>query len=460
MHMQDCAIVGGGFTGTALALHLLERMPAGSRLTLINAGAPLGRGLAYGTQSPLHLLNVPAGRMAWRPDRPDDFITWLGERGRAASGKSFVPRAWYGEYLAARLQEALRCRPDIRWTHEVRRIRDCHPCEGGWALRDDAGGVLQTRRLVLALGHFTPQDPHPSLQALEAPRYIRDPWQPGATQDLAPDAPVAIVGAGLTMLDLLTSLDHAGHRGPVLCLSRRGIAPLAHRDNELPPPAFQAPQGWIDGHRLRACVRQMRDTARRLRPPEDWRDLWVALRARTPALWQGLDLAQRRQFLRHLQVYWDVHRHRAAPTVVALLERLLREGRLTLHAGRLAGAEILADGRVSLHWTARGHAALQAVQVQRVFNCTGPSSRIERDPSGLFQALASQGRLQPCPLGLGVHTAPDYQLLDAEGHPQQGLYYLGPLLRAQHWEATAVPELRVHAQQLADVLQQGILSTV
>ena len=197
--------------------------------------------------------------------------------------------------------------------------------------------------------------------------------------------------------------------------------------------------------------------AGRLRPPEDWRDLWVALRTRTPALWQSLDLAQRRRFLRHLQVYWDVHRHRAAPGAIAVLERLQQQGRLTLRAGRVAHAVPGHDGSVDLRWKARGHDALHSQSVQRIFNCTGPSSRIAQDRSGLFQALASQQRLRACPLGLGIWTAPDYRMLDASGRPQDGLYYLGPLLRAQHWEATAVPELRVHAQQLAAVLLQGIL---
>jgi hypothetical protein len=32
------------------------------------------------------------------------------------------------------------------------------------------------------------------------------------------------------------------------------------------------------------------------------------------------------------------------------------------------------------------------------------------------------------------------------------VYYVGPLLKAMHWESTAVPELRVHAARLAATL--------
>lgn len=449
--MLDCVIVGGGFTGSAVACHLLEQLPAGARLRLVNAGAPLARGLAYGTQSAHHLLNVPAARMAWRSDRPYDFIQWLTEQGRAAAGKSFVPRAWYGEYLGARLQDAVNQRPDVRWEHVVGSIRDVRPVTGGWSLTDANGVTAQTRQLVLALGHFAPQDPHPDLPGLPPPLYIRDPWQRGALDGLDPDAPVAILGAGLTMLDLLISLNHAGHRGPVLCLSRRGVAPLPHRDNELPPPGFRAPAAWLTGHALRQWVRELRDAARALNPGEDWRDLWVAMRARTPALWQSLDARDRRRFLRHLQVYWDVHRHRAAPPAIATMQALRESGRLKLHAGRVLHVDQMTDG-LQLQWRERGQEQIHLSRVLRLFNCTGPSSRIGQDQSGLFPALAAEGRLAVCPHGLGVLTGADYQLLDVLGQPQAGLHYIGPLLRAQHWEATAVPELREHAQRLAGLL--------
>lgn len=42
--------------------------------------------------------------------------------------------------------------------------------------------------------------------------------------------------------------------------------------------------------------------------------------------------------------------------------------------------------------------------------------------------------------------------MGADGRIVKGLYYVGPWLRARDWEATAVPELRVHAQRLAERL--------
>ena len=70
----------------------------------------------------------------------------------------------------------------------------------------------------------------------------------------------------------------------------------------------------------------------------------------------------------------------------------------------------------------------------------------------LLDALLARGLLRPDPLALGLETGPDLALLDAEGKPSRWLYLVGPLLKAGYWEATAVPELRVHAAQLAENL--------
>ena len=45
-------------------------------------------------------------------------------------------------------------------------------------------------------------------------------------------------------------------------------------------------------------------------------------------------------------------------------------------------------------------------------------------------------------------------MIDADGRATTRLFYLGPMLRADHWEATAVGELRVRAEQLAATLSK------
>lgn len=453
----DALVVGGGFVGVAAADELLARAPAGARIGLVNGGGALGRGLAYGTGSELHVLNVPAARMSWHPERPDDFCAWLREQDLPHAPADFVPRGQYGAYLAARLEQAVAVRADLSWRHWQGRVLDLQPDAGGWRVALEEGPPLQAKAVLLALGNFAPACPHRDLAGLAPARYAANPWDEAALADLAPDAPLALIGTGLTMLDLLVSLEARGHRGPLLALSRRGLLPQAHRRNELPPPDWQAPTDWLQGQGLRKQLHGFRAALREARAAgHDWRDLWVALRPRTAALWQGLSPRERAQFLRHLQALWDVHRHRAAPAAIGLLERARADGRLLVVAGRLQRVDADAQG-LELHWRTRAAGRPQCFEAQRVINCTGPSNRIADDRSPLFADLQHAGRLQPCPLGLGVQVDAEYRLLDAQGRPQQGLHYAGPMLKSQFWEATAVPELRLHARQAAGALLASVV---
>src|SRR5580704_13574523 len=79
------AIIGAGFSGTLLALHLLRRCPGSVRIHLIEQRPRFGRGLAYSTGNLSHVLNVPTSRMSAFHDKPHDFLDWLRQDGHPAS---------------------------------------------------------------------------------------------------------------------------------------------------------------------------------------------------------------------------------------------------------------------------------------------------------------------------------------------------------------------------------------
>jgi uncharacterized NAD(P)/FAD-binding protein YdhS len=88
------AIVGGGASGALQALHLAE---AGlSDVTLIERARPPGRGVAYSTLRPEHLLNVSARRMSAFAHDPDHFSRWFGQR-HGGGPEDFAPRMVYGD---------------------------------------------------------------------------------------------------------------------------------------------------------------------------------------------------------------------------------------------------------------------------------------------------------------------------------------------------------------------------
>lgn len=444
------AIVGSGFSGVAVAWQLLGGMRPGSAITMINGSGRFARGLAYGTKSADHLLNVPAARMSLDPLQPSHFVDWLQAQSPTeprVGGHEFVARRRYGDYLQASLEQRAASRADVDLQQCVASVTDCVPDADGWRLSFADGGAARFDAVVLAIGHLPPRPPHADLVGLRG--YAADPWAPTALEGLAPQAPVALVGTGLTMLDVLISLRTQGHEGPILALSRRGLLPQGHRANEGPPQPWSLDPSIAASPTLRQQLRRFRSELARARSAGvDWRDVWAAFRAHTPAAWQALDARGRGQFLRHLLPYWDVHRHRAAPQARAVLEEAISSGRLRHAAGRLVSVTECESG-LQLSWRARGHSEVQTFEAVRIVNCSGPSSVIDAASSPLLWRLREAGRLLPCPLGLGLRVDERHRVCSAAGAGQAGLYYAGPHLRAQWWEATAVPELREHAAALA-----------
>jgi uncharacterized NAD(P)/FAD-binding protein YdhS len=273
----------------------------------------------------------------------------------------------------------------------------------------------------------------------------------GAIDHIAPNQRVLIIGTGLTMADVVATLHRRGHRGPITALSRHGMLPQSHTDDpsppiSLPPTVLHA----LNTHDLPELLRALRA----LTPiVPDWRSLIDALRPYLQGFWRGLPTPQRARFLRHLRSHWEVLRHRLAPTLARELEELRTRGRLRVRAGRLLRARRTSESvEVLIRERGFSHASREAFDV--VIRATGFDTDVDRTSHPLVAQLRDSGLITADPLGLGIEASPRFEALDGNGLPVRGLYALGPLLRAQLWEITAVPELRVAARTLAKQLLQ------
>lgn len=456
----DIAIIGAGFSGTALAVQCLRRARGRPlRIALIERHREPGRGVAYGTDSPAHLLNVPAGRMSMLPEVPDDFLRYIAARDVMAAPGSFIWRRLYGAYLHARLREADANAASAELVHVDAEAADVVQAGDSCRVVLADGRSLEAARVVLANGNQPPAELPVAGAAFSAdPRYIRDPWQPGALERVPLDRPVLLVGTGLTMADVALDLKRRGMTGAMLALSRRGLMPRSHRHHHGPAlePAVLLQLLQAGPAELRRYLRITRLCLAELGSQGiDWRDVLSSLRPATARLWQGLPDAERRRFLRHLQPYWDVHRHRLAPEVAEALEHLQRGGQLQVEAARITRLEVAGD-KLLAEWRPR-HGKLQhSLQVGSVVNCTGPETRLQRSADPLIRRLLQQGMLNPDPLHLGIQVDEHGALLDTHGRASERIFYLGPMLRARDWECTAVPELSVQAERLAEKLLTGV----
>jgi len=429
------AIVGAGYSGTALAVRLLEADP-GVEVVLIERSGVFGRGLAYSTPYQSHLLNVRSGRMSWRSDDPGHFVRWLEAAGLDdPDPEGFARRATYGRYLQDLLDEAA-ARAGGRLSRvEGEAVAVRMAGERATAVLAD-GTRIEADRVVIATGNPPPDAPP---GAAAASRRIDDPWAPGALASIGLDEDVALVGTGLTAIDVLLALQERGWRGRATALSRRGLLPRPHDRGQRhveadPPPRASLSLG------LRAFRREARTAP--------WGELMDRLRPHGQALWARLDGRERRRFLEHLRAWWDVHRHRTAPRIGEAVSAMVEEGRLSVAAGRIRSVVEEADG-LTVVWRPRGAARDSSLRAGRLVTCTGPLADPARSTDRLTADLLGAGLARPDPLRLGLDVDERCRLIGRDGAANERLYALGPPTRGRFWEIVAVPDIRDQAARLA-----------
>lgn len=117
-----------------------------------------------------------------------------------------------------------------------------------------------------------------------------------------------------------------------------------------------------------------------------------------------------------------------------------------MHRGRVVAVAEAPDGlRVRIEQADR----TTEIAAGWLINATGPAADITSTSDPLLCGLLSAGLATPDPLQLGLQADAGGALLDASGRPSGTLFTLGPPLRGQPYETTAVPEIRDQAAALA-----------
>jgi len=420
------AIVGAGLSGSLQALHLVRE--GAKRVVLIERALTPGRGVAYGTDRPEHLLNVPARRMSAYPDAPDHFASWYARHGGTA--EDFAPRMLFGDYVVEQLASAGELIEIVRG--------EAVDVDGTEVLLAD-GRRIEARAVVLAPGNLPPATPRGIDPAALGPLWVADPWAAPIAEGLGGDETVFLLGTGLTAVDAVLTLEANGFRGRILAVSRRGLAPRTHSARE----PMGAPQEALPADCV-ALLRRVRQRSAEV----GWRSAVHELRTITQGLWRAAGLDQRRRFLRHLRPWWDAHRHKIAPAVGETVARIEAEGRLRVAAGRILS--INPSGEIA--WRPRGSDGAETLSAARIVNCTGPELDIVRAGEPLFAALIARGRIRPDPLRIGIDVDTECRVRSEGGAPADGLYAIGPVTRGTFWESVAVPDIRVQASAVARLI--------
>ncbi len=434
------AIIGGGASGVLTALHLLARSDDPHlRVEIHEASGIVGRGVAYGTDDPRHLLNVRSRHMSAFADVPSDLIEWARATGRSHDPQAFLPRMAYATYL----QDRLAAVADHRLSIRAGRVDDVVPVGSGFEIR--ARDVVSTAdSVVLAYGN---QRPKPLLVDGDvlpaAPWHLPDPWHLAGLRLLPDDATIVVVGTGLTAVDTVITLLEEGPRRRVVMVSRHGLLPHRHVAQQSTAWVQPVPEGVLGADLLAAHVRGQVEAA--AAQGVGWRAVVDGLRAATPSLWRRLPPAERRRFLAVHAREWEIRRHRMAPEVADRIRSYADDGRLSVLGGGIAA---ISDRGATARVRVEGVAT--PLTAGAVVNCTGPSTDVTRSDDPLLLALRERGLVRPDPLALGIDTTDDGALVGDDGDVVRGVFAVGPPRKGTLWESTAIPEIRAQAADVAD----------
>jgi uncharacterized NAD(P)/FAD-binding protein YdhS len=457
----DVAIVGAGFAGIACAISLTRRNSA-LNIVLLDPATTLPAGLAFAGARAEHLLNVRADQMSLDGTQPLDFCAYLAKHGlvkvgndsSAAIGESFAPRALYCDYVREVFHQAQRdaaagggqILPVRMRVSEITRVDQGYLIFGAHGDSSGTGEVLQLHapQVILALGAGEYKS------FIKHPRWHLGPWRLTELPVHTPGDTALIIGSGLTGIDSAQTLHRLGWQGAIEMLSPNARLPAANLARAL--PTWQLAPNFVQlSQTPRLFLRALRaELARAKIDAVDWRAVLNALRAITAEIFVSWTPRQRTSILRRAGSIWGTHRHRMPPSVAALIYTLESNGKLTRLSGRFIDVSVCGETALQVRIATRANANAMRTNVYAlVIDARGPNYRTSDWP--LITKLIDADLLKASQTGFGL-------AVDRDGRVAEHIYTLGVLTYGERLETMAVPEIRLQAERIAELILVQIAS--
>ena len=466
-------IIGGGFTGASVAIHLSRKSAVPLDILVVEPSAELGRGVAYGSTDPDHRINGPTIQHSLYPDDGGHFDNWCRITGvfaddpecRDGAGRAFVRRAVMGRYVGHELAVHQR---DNSSGSSIRHIQDravnARIDGHGFMVSLAANEGLACDLLVITTSNAPPAL-LPAFHGAVAGHaaFYSDPWDLPRLEEIASDARILIVGTGLTMADVAIAVLRERPGARITAVSRRGLLPQGQRrvpredtiaqamDCEV--PAFVERHGTPNS--VRVLLRALRGDARnRIAEGSEWQVAVDELREAAHHLWPALSIQEQSRFGRHLAPWYETYRFRYPPQTEVKVQALIAAGRLTPRAAAIVSAQPRQE-RIEVTTRRRGQDDLTIEEFDAVINCTGPERKPGQTGDPFLQNLVSGGLLVNHPLGLGLVVDDLFRAQNREGRHEGRLRVIGPLSRGRLGETNGVPHTGVHiVRVLHDILAE------
>lgn len=452
------AVVGAGVGGTLTVSRLAELADGwwrGTALDIVDRPESLGRGRAFGTDIAAAAVNTSAHRLEALSPTLNSFRAWHAGLGVRSTDLDEVPmsRSVYGDYLTSTLAKAI----DLLRSHGV--VVHLHPMhantirsvDGGIAVLGDTAALAPADIAVVAPGVWSPAPSrHDALSAYPLS---------GLRTRLGGSGSVAVLGSGLTAVDVACALDDGETR--VHMLSRSGTLPRvqveAARTGDAPAhltaEAFRsqtsgltaaAVLGLLD-RELARFGRSRADIFCDAAHADHWADpladpadlaCYHTLSATNHALNTAFALlpgGERRALRDALGPRWFRYRVRVPLSRWRQLRRMQADGRLTVHGGVDARGTGLDD-------------VLADLGVDRLIPALGQSSRLSEGPA-LVAGLTDHVGCDDA--GQGLVDPATGRALTPSGTPRDDLLLVGQVAAGSYFTVSALDVVAGQARRAA-----------
>ena len=449
----DLVIVGGGAAGLILLANTFEKATSPLSIAMINTGYPTGKGIAYSTKNSNHLLNVRVSRMSAFTSDANHFTNWILSKPEYRDyhhenlGERFVARKIYGEYLEDLYQSLVKSEnKNIQFDLIIDEVIDIKKTDNGFDIKLKNHESIDGKKVVLCTGNQPPIS-LPGISNLKSSNKVFiNPWDDRAVENIDPNQPLFIVGAGLTMVDTVVSLIDQGFKNKIIVVSKHGAIPMAHPVTRVSVPhPEKAPASDI--HEIYS---ELKSKIRSAIDHTEWHEpVLEAVRPFTQKIWQELPIEQKNRFLRHINHRWAKLRHRLPHEVHDFIQSLIDSNQIELYDGKLE--DVQDNGTdLTIRFFDKSTESSSTIKAQRIINCIGPEGDFHKVENPLLKNMLASGLIAKDPLSLGFNATGKGEIINKEGEVVPNLFTIGSGLRGILWESTAIPEIRVQAHEMAN----------
>ena len=482
MHLTNITIIGGGACGISLFIELfLQLRIANSHkkvsITIIEENEEVGKGLAFGTKQPGHILNTQADLMGIHFAEPAHFSEWLKKHDsrvgkeivdNQGEDQAFTTRRLYGDYLKEQFDLYFELAEKEGMSVDLIKASatDIEKQKNGYSIQLSSGQRKLCDFAVLATG--TPvANMYEELS--DKKNYFDSPWPSSKILDRVPrNENVGILGSSLSAIDALMTLADNDHQGKITFYSLDGLMPRVQVEKpesyncqhltvsnlhkiqreELRSPTifeifrlFKKEAENFEGKKInwkktkrtgvKADKLLKKDIAIAEQGGDALMNIPYTLRYDSSHMWKLLDESGKLKFKKWLGNYWAVNRH-CMPLVNALRVKKLFDSKQLRVVSDIDNVVYDESEKVFLLSFQN-----KTDRIKYVINATGPASAVKDMKSELVLNLAENNLIEPEKTG-GIKINTQTMQVVQKGQSVSNFYAIGHLTNGLLLDVNAV----------------------